>query len=62
MSLFRTEGGNVTHAHAVPYIPMVPSRRQADAAYIHLVSKLTDEQIEELSCHIEVLRDFLQSR
>ena len=62
MSLYRTQEGRVTHADEVPYIRAVPSKRDANAAFISLVSKLTYEQIDDLDREVKIVRDFLLSR
>lgn len=62
MSLYRTQAGHVTHADAVPHVRAVPNKREAEASYITIISKLNFKQIAELDREISVLRDFIWSR
>lgn len=62
MSLYKTQAGHVTHADAVPHVRAVPSRREAESAYITIISKLNFKQVGELDRDICALRDFIWSR
>lgn len=62
MSLYKTNTGQVTHEDAVPYVRAVPSRREAEAAYVTIISKLNFKQAGELDREICALRDFIWSR
>lgn len=62
MSLYRTQQGQVSHADAVPPVKSVPSRRDAERAFIKIISGLSFDQVDDLDESVEVLRDFLWSR
>ena len=62
MSLFKTQTGHVHHADAVPYVKAVPNRREAESAYIKIITTLDWEQVDDLGDEISLLRDFIYSR
>jgi len=50
------------HLDAVAYVPRVPSRREAEAAYAKLLADLSFDQANALGAEIETVRDFICSR
>lgn len=62
MPLYRTRQGFVTHSDAIAVIPAVPSRREAESAYIRLASHLPEPMTERFDKELQVLRDFVLSR
>lgn len=62
MSLYRTQTGDVSHADGVPVVKSVPSRRQAESAFIEVATTLPFDQVDKLEDHLSTLRDFIWSR
>jgi hypothetical protein len=46
----------------VPDVKAVPSRRQAEAAFVEIVSKFSFKEVDKIDDQISTLRDFIWSR
>lgn len=62
MSLYRTHSGHVSHSNGVPDVPFVPSRREAESAFITVVAGLPKDMIDLIDDQLSTLRDFIWSR
>lgn len=60
--LFKTQTGHVHHADSIPYVKAVPNKREAESAYVKIITKLNFEQVDKLDDEISLLRDFIYSR
>lgn len=60
--LLGSAAGPVTHVNPVPYVAVVPSKREGEAAFCRIVAKLSFEQADDLDSEVQTVVNFLSTR